>query len=32
LEFFRKFAELFAAQGALLTPVANGKNLQTEKF
>ncbi len=34
-EFFRKFAEIFAAQGAppvSLTPVANGKNLQSEKF
>ena len=33
--FFLKFAEIFAAQGAplvLLTPVANGKNLQPEKF
>ncbi len=31
----QKFAEIFAAQGAppvSLTPVANGKNLQTEKF
>jgi hypothetical protein len=30
-----KFAEIFAAQGAppvSLTPVANGKNLQIEKF
>jgi hypothetical protein len=30
-EFFRKFTEIFAAQGALpvlLTLVANGKNLQ----
>jgi hypothetical protein len=30
-----KFAEIFAAQGAppvSLTPVANGKNLQSEKF
>jgi hypothetical protein len=30
-----KFAEIFAAQGAppvSLTPMANGKNLQTEKF
>jgi hypothetical protein len=35
LEFFRKFAEIFAAQGAppvSLKPVANGKNLQSEKF
>ncbi len=34
-EFFRKFAEIFAAQGlppVSLTPVANGKNLQLEKF
>jgi hypothetical protein len=34
-EFFRKFAEIFAAQGAppvSLTPVANGKNLQSKKF
>jgi hypothetical protein len=34
-DFFRKFAEIFAAQGAPLvsmTPVANGKNLQAEKF
>ncbi len=33
--FFRKFAEIFAAQGAppvSMTPVANGKNLQAEKF
>ncbi len=33
--FFRKFAEMFAAQGLPLvstTPVANGKNLQAEKF
>jgi hypothetical protein len=33
--FFRKFAEIFAAQGAspvALTPSANGKNLQSEKF
>jgi hypothetical protein len=32
---FRKFAEIFAAQGAppvSLTPVANEKNLQPEKF
>jgi hypothetical protein len=32
---FRKFAEIFAAQGAppvSLTPVANGKNLQSEEF
>ncbi len=31
-EIFRKFAEIFAAQGApwvSLTPVANGKNLQS---
>jgi hypothetical protein len=35
VEFFRKFAEIFAAQGAQpvsLTPVANGKNHQSEKF
>jgi hypothetical protein len=35
LEFFRKFEEIFAAQGAppvLLTPAANGQNLQSEKF
>jgi hypothetical protein len=34
-KFFRKFAEIFAAQDAPpvpLTPVANGKNLQSEKF
>ncbi len=34
-QFFLKLAEIFAAQGALpvsLTPVANGKNLQSEKF
>jgi hypothetical protein len=34
-EFFRKFAEIFAAQGkppVSTTPVANGKNLQAEKF
>jgi hypothetical protein len=34
-EFSRKFAEIFAAQGAppvSTTPVANGKNLQAEKF
>jgi hypothetical protein len=34
-EFFRKFAEIFAAQGlppVSTTPVANGKNLQSEKF
>jgi hypothetical protein len=33
--FFRKFTEIFAAQGApplSLTPVAYGKNLQLEKF
>jgi hypothetical protein len=33
--FLRKFAEIFAAQGAppvSTTPVANGKNLQAEKF
>jgi hypothetical protein len=33
--FFWKFAEIFAAQGApqvSLTPVAYGKNLQSEKF
>jgi hypothetical protein len=33
-EFFRKFAKIFAAQGApqvSLTPVANGKNLQIIK-
>jgi hypothetical protein len=33
-KFFRKFAAIFAAQGAppmsLTTPVANGKNLQSE--
>ncbi len=32
---FRKFTEIFAAEGASpvsLTPVANGKNLQSEKF
>jgi hypothetical protein len=29
-KFFRKFPEIFAAQGA--PPVANGKNLQSEKF
>jgi hypothetical protein len=32
---FRKFAEIFAAQGSppvLLTPVANEKNLQSEIF
>ncbi len=35
LEFFRKFADIFAAQGAppvSLTPVANGNNLQSENF
>jgi hypothetical protein len=35
LNFFHKFADIFAAQGAplvSLTPVANGKNLQSEKF
>ncbi len=34
-EFFWKFAEIFKAQGASpvsTTPVANGKNLQAEKF
>jgi hypothetical protein len=34
-EFFRKIAEIFAAQGTPLvstTPVANRKNLQAEKF
>jgi hypothetical protein len=34
-EFFRKFAEIFAAQGlppVSTTPVANGKNLQSENF
>jgi hypothetical protein len=34
-EFFRKFAEIFAAQGlppVSTTQVANGKNLQSEKF
>jgi hypothetical protein len=34
-QVFRKFAEIFAAQGAppvSLPPVANGKNLQSEKF
>jgi hypothetical protein len=34
-KFFRKFVEIFAAQGApqaSLTTVANGKNLQSEKF
>jgi hypothetical protein len=34
-EFFRKFAETFAAQGlppVSLTPVANGKNLQSDKI
>jgi hypothetical protein len=34
-DFFRKFAEIFAAQDAppvSRTPVANGKNLQAEKF
>jgi hypothetical protein len=33
--FFRKFAEIFVAQGlppVSTTPVANGKNLQAEKF
>jgi hypothetical protein len=33
--FLRKFSEIFAAQDAppvLLTPVENGKNLQSEKF
>jgi hypothetical protein len=28
-QIFQKLAEIFAAQGA---PVANGKNLQSEKF
>jgi hypothetical protein len=35
LEIFKKFAEIFAAQGApqmSTTLMANGKNLQTEKF
>ncbi len=35
VKFFQKFAEIFAARGAPLvstTPVANGKNLQAEKF
>jgi hypothetical protein len=34
-QIFRKFTEIFAAQGAppvSLTPVAIGKNLQSEKF
>ena len=34
-EFFRKFAEIFAAQGSppvSLTPVANEKNFKSEKF
>jgi hypothetical protein len=34
-QIFQKFMEIFAAQSAplvLLTPVANGKNLQSEKF
>jgi hypothetical protein len=34
-EFFRKFSEILAAQGAppvQTTPVANEKNLQSEKF
>ncbi len=34
-DFFRKFTEIFAAQGAppvSTTPVANGKNLQAENF
>jgi hypothetical protein len=33
--FFRKFAEIFAVQGAppmLLTSMANGKKLPSEKF
>jgi hypothetical protein len=32
---FKKFAKIFAAQGATpvsLTPVTNGKNLQLERF
>jgi hypothetical protein len=35
LEFYRKFADVFAVQAALpasLTPVANETNLQSEKF
>jgi hypothetical protein len=34
-EFFRKIVEIFTAQGAppvSLTPVENGKHLQSEKF
>ncbi len=34
-QIFQKFAEIFAAQGTTLvslTPVANEKNLQSEKF
>jgi hypothetical protein len=34
-KFFQNFAEIFAAQDAppvSLTPVANGKNLKSEKF
>jgi hypothetical protein len=34
-EFYQKFAEIFAAQGlppVSTTPVATGKNLQSEKF
>jgi hypothetical protein len=34
-QIFQKFAEIVAAQGAppvSTTPVANGKNLQSEKF
>jgi hypothetical protein len=34
-KFFRKFMEIFAAQGlppVSMTPVAYGKNLQSEKF
>jgi hypothetical protein len=33
--FLRKFSEIYAAQDAppvLLTPMENGKNLQSEKF
>ncbi len=35
VSFFRKFAEILAAQGApsvSSTPVADGKNLKSEKF
>jgi hypothetical protein len=34
-KFFRKFVEIFGAQGlppVSATPVANGKNLQSKKF